>query len=69
MREHATPLLTALRKLTVEEQHQFANLAGTSRNYLYQLACCNRNSPGVTLAKAISEASVVMHVQTLGRSP
>ena len=67
--ENATPLLTALRACTVEEQHEWAGLAGTKRNYLYQLATCSRRSPGVDLAKRIADASVKMHVSTLGRVP
>ncbi len=69
MKKPITPLLSALRKMTVEEQHQMATLAGTKRNYLYQLATCSRNSPKIKLAKAIADASVVLHVQTLGRTP
>ena len=64
-----TPLLAALRKMTREEQDQFGTLAGTTRNYLYQLAICTRSSPKAALAKGIAEASVHMHVQTLGRTP
>lgn len=69
MSSKPTPLLAALRTLTVEEQHQFAKLAGTSRSYLYQLAICHRTSPRAKLVQGISAASVQMHVQTLGRSP
>lgn len=69
MKKPITPLLAALRTLTVEEQEQFARLAGTSRSYLYQLAICSRRSPRSVLAKGIADASVVLHVQTLGRCP
>jgi len=69
MKKPITPLLAALRTLTVEEQEQFARLAGTSRSYLYQLAICSRSSPRSKLAKGIADASVVLHLQTLGRSP
>lgn len=68
-RKPITPLLAVLRRMTTEEQDQFAKLAGTSRNYLYQLATCSRSCPRVTLAKGIADASVVMHLQTLGRTP
>jgi hypothetical protein len=67
--ENATPLLTALRACTVGEQHEWAALADTTRNYLYQLATCSRKAPGVNLAKRIADASVQMHVKTLGRVP
>lgn len=56
-----TPLLDILRQLgTAEKRDEFAQLAGTSTAYLYQLAGCNRASSRVRLAKAIADASVVM---------
>ena len=68
--QHPTPLLTALRACTVPEQHEWAALAGTKRNYLYQLALCTDGRQArVRLAKAIADASVQMHVKTLGRVP
>jgi hypothetical protein len=69
MKKPITPLLSALRKMTVEEQHQFAKLSGTTRNYCYQIATCSRPSPRAKLTKGLADASVVMHVQTLGRTP
>jgi hypothetical protein len=62
------PLLIALRACTVKEQHDFAALAGTKRNYLYQLAGSSR-VPRATLAVAIAKASREMHVRTTGRVP
>ena len=35
-----TPLLEVLRTCTANEQLELATLAGTTRNYLYQLATC-----------------------------
>ena len=63
-----TPLLHALRCCTVPEQHQWAKLAETSRNYLYQLATCERRA-GLGTALRIVEASKQMHVLTTGRVP
>jgi hypothetical protein len=66
---HVTPLLAALRACTVDEQYEFARLAGTKRNYLYQLASCHRRQPNITLAAAICAASVALHSSTSGRVP
>lgn len=63
-----TPLLAALRCCTVPEQHEWAALANTKRNYLYQLAALERTA-GARLALAIAKASVQMHVKTTGRIP
>lgn len=68
MRQETTPLLDALRSCTVPEQHDFAKLAKTKRNYLYQLACGER-APGLALALQIVNASIEMHVRTRGRVP
>ena len=58
----ATPLLDILRQLgTAEKRKEFADLAGTSVAYLYQLAGCARRSCRTLLAKGIADASVVMH--------
>ena len=67
--EAVTPLLAALRACSVPEQHEWAALAGTKRNYLYQLALCTRKSCRSGLARSIAEASVAMHVKTTGRIP
>ena len=63
-----TPLLAILRTMSVTEQHRLAMLAGTSRNYLYQLAGCTRR-PGIGLATAIVDGVAVMHRETDGRVP
>lgn len=68
MRDETTPLLEALRSCTVPEQHDFAKLAMTKRNYLYQLACGERE-PKIRLAQQIVNASIEMHVRTRGRVP
>lgn len=67
--ENPTPLLLALRACTVPEQHEWAELAGTKRNYLYQLAMCTRKQAGANLAQRVAAASVEMHVRSLGRIP
>lgn len=63
-----SPLLAALRTMSVPEQHRLALMAGTSRNYLYQLAGCTRR-PGISLATGIVDAMAVMHRETNGRVP
>lgn len=56
-----TPLLALLRELkTPERRTEFAELAGTKVDYLYQLAGCNRGACRSLLAKNIADASVVM---------
>ena len=57
----ATPLLALLRQLeTADRRQEFADLAGTSPAYLYQLATCQRGACRSPLAKGIADASVVM---------
>lgn len=57
-----TPLLQILRQLDAAEKRQeFAELAGTSVAYLYQLAGCARGACRTRLAKGIADASVEMH--------
>lgn len=63
-----SPLLLVLRGCTVPQQHRLAELAGTKRNYLYQLAGKSR-SPNVALAVAISGASRILHQETNGKTP
>lgn len=56
-----TPLLTILRQLeTADRRAEFALLAGTDANYLYQLGSCQRRSCRAPLAKAIADASLLM---------
>lgn len=58
-----TPLLAVLRQLENDERRQeFAALAGTTSNYLYQLGSCQRTSCRASKAKAIADASVQMSV-------
>lgn len=57
----ATPLLALLRELETDDRRRtFAALTGTSVDYLYQLATCQRKSCRAPLAKSIADASVVM---------
>lgn len=56
-----TPLLNILRLLAnPKRRDEFARLAGTSQNYLYQLGTCARTSCRIGLAKSIADASLVM---------
>ncbi|QXV72214.1 hypothetical protein Acf1_00017 [Acidovorax phage ACF1] len=60
--EAQTPLLAILRALgTPERRDEFAQLAGTSKGYLYQLAICSRKRCNSGLAMRIQEASRVVH--------
>lgn len=61
-------LLAAMRACTPEERVQFAELAGTTENYLYMLAGPHRE-PGVAKAASVARASVIMHERTGGRVP
>lgn len=57
-----TPLLKILRDLgSAAKRQEFAELAGTSVAYLYQLASCARGACRTRLAKGIADASVEMH--------
>lgn len=67
--ETITPLLDVLRCCSTDEQAELARLAGTTRNYLYQVATCHRRSVSARKALAISRAATAMHVRSLGRIP
>ncbi len=55
-----TPLLALLRQLgTAERREEFAQMAETSVNYLYQLGTCRRVSCRPALARRIAAASEV----------
>lgn len=59
-----TPLLAVLRQLGNDDRRkEFADLANTKVNYLYQLASCKRASCSAAKALAISAASVAMSAQ------
>lgn len=64
-----TPLLAALRQCNTAEQHEFAALAETTRNYLYQMATCKRSRFTAETVRRVAEASKAMHVKTTGRVP
>lgn len=51
------------------ERQAFADLAGTTVNYLYALAGCHRGQPRAHLAVSIEDASRVFHMRTAGRIP
>lgn len=56
-----TPLLNILRALgTDERRKEFADAAGTTVPYLYQLGTCKRGACRSLLAKGIADASVQM---------
>lgn len=55
-----TPLLAILRQMTPQQRLEFATLAGTKVDYLYQLAGCNRTSCRSALAMRIASASEQM---------
>ena len=62
-KECRTPLLQVLRQLGNDDRRkEFADLANTKTNYLYQLASCKRASCSAKKAVAIAAASVQMSV-------
>jgi DNA-binding transcriptional regulator YdaS (Cro superfamily) len=54
-----TPLAVWLREAQPEERERMARLAGTSINYLHQIAACRRE-PKVRLALSIAQATSEM---------
>ena len=54
---------------TKEERERVAELAGTSVDYLYQLAGGHRENPKLRLAAGIVRAVYTLHHETLGRLP
>lgn len=68
MNPRQTPLAEWLRIASPEERERLATLAGTSVNYLYQLAACRRE-PKVGLAFEIERATQEMQIETRGRLP
>ena len=66
---NTTPLLNVLRHCTVPEQHELAKLAGTKRNYLYQMASCHRKEFSALLAMRVATATAIMHATSTGRIP
>ena len=65
---NVSPLLKVLRSLSIDEQHELADLADTTRGYLYQIACFNR-SPRVSLAHALVQAVATMRERVGARVP
>lgn len=55
-----TPLTTAMRAMTKDQREEFASLAGTTVNYLYQIAGLHRKNIAVQTAFAIEDASAYM---------
>lgn len=64
-----TPLSHWLRAATAAERTRMAELAGTTVNYLYQLAGCSRSVPKADLAFRIEEATKVVHAEVGDRLP
>ena len=67
--DKATPIARWLRLATPEERTRAAALAGTSVNYLYQLAGAFRGAPRVDKAFALEDAFRILHEESLGRLP
>lgn len=65
-----TPLLALLRQAAPEQRDRLATLAGTSVNYLYQLAVCSRGTRlTADLAFRIEDATRAVHKETKGKLP
>lgn len=58
-----TPLTDWLRAASPEDRERMASLAGTTVNYLYQLAGCARAVPKADLAFGIEEATTAMNAE------
>lgn len=61
-----TPLAAWLRRATPKQRERAAALAGTSVNYLYQLAGRVRSIPKADLAFALEDAFRVLHQESGG---
>lgn len=66
---NSTKLADFLRAATPEEREQCAVKAGTSVQYLYQLAGLHRTNPGVQIAIGIERATTEMSQGSDGRLP
>lgn len=66
---NTTKLADFLRAATPEEREQCATKAGTSVQYLYQLAGLHRTNPGVQIAVGIERATTEMSRESDGRLP
>ncbi len=64
----ATPLAALLRECDDAQRDRLAALAGTTVNYLYNLAGCHRRDPSSSLAVGIEDASRKLHAETKGRT-
>ncbi len=64
-----TKLAEFLRAATPEEREQCAVKAGTSVQYLYQLAGLHRTNPGVQIAIGVERATTEMSKDSNGRLP
>jgi hypothetical protein len=64
-----TPLLEWLRAASNDQRARAAALAGTSVNYLWQLAGCHRGVPKADLAFMLEDAFRKLHAETDGALP
>ena len=64
-----TPLLEVLRRCTLDEQNEIARMAGTKRNYLFQLGSCQRKQTTLRKGLRIVQAVATMHARSCGRIP
>lgn len=64
-----TPLAEWLRAAGADQRLRMAELAGTSVNYLYQLAGCYRKQVKADLAFRIEDATKTLHAESGGKLP
>ena len=69
MDQNPTPLLTWLREASSEQRERLAAIAGTSVNYLYLLATCERKNPAAKLALAIEDGTRQLHEESGAKLP
>lgn len=63
-----TPLGMLLRECSREEREKLASMAGTTVNYLYNLAGCHRAALSAQKAIGIEDASRLLHKESRGRT-
>jgi len=65
----STPLANWLRRANEAQRLRAAELAGTSVNYLYQLAGCHRSAPKADLAFRLEDALRTVRAESKGKLP
>lgn len=67
MSRRHTPLAAWMRAASIDQRERLAALAGTSVNYLWQIATCRR-MPNAALALGIEDGTKVMRAEASRRA-